>query len=121
MILGRNTKVNLLLDGNKIERSQVLLLGITVDEKQNTKVHASQRARKYLNTTVHASQRTRKYLNTTVHPLQRARKYLNTTVHASQRVRKYLNNDKAKTLCNAFTNSQFYHAPLIWFAAKLLS
>ena len=84
MILGTNTniKVNLLLDGNNIERSQALLLGITIDEKQNAKVHASQRARKYLKTTVHTSQRTRKYLNTTVHPLQRARKYLNTTVHA---------------------------------------
>ena len=35
--------------------------------------------------------------------------------------KKVLSSDKAKTLCNAFTNSQFYYAPLIWmFAEKLL-
>ena len=37
-----------------------------------------------------------------------------------QRIRKYLSTDKAKTLCNAFINSKFYYAPLIWmFAGKL--
>ena len=35
--------------------------------------------------------------------------------------KKVLSSDKVKTLCNAFTNSQFYYAPLIWmFAEKLL-
>ena len=42
-------------------------------------------------------------------------------LHSLQRIRKYLSTDKAKKLCNAFINSQFYYAPSIWmFAGKLL-
>ena len=42
-------------------------------------------------------------------------------LHALQRIRKYLSTDDAKTLCNAFINTQFYYAPLIWMSAgKLL-
>ena len=42
MILGANTdmKVNLFLDGNKIEKSQeIVLLGITIDDKLSFKTH----------------------------------------------------------------------------------
>ena len=42
MILGTNTdiKINLFLDGNKIEKSQeVFLLGITIDDKLSFKRH----------------------------------------------------------------------------------
>ena len=42
MILGTNTdiKVNLFLDGNKIQQSQeVVLLGITIDDKVSLKAH----------------------------------------------------------------------------------
>ena len=42
-------------------------------------------------------------------------------LHSLQRRRKYLSTDKAKKLCNAFIDSQFYYAPSIWmFAGKLL-
>ena len=35
-------------------------------------------------------------------------------LHALNRIRKYLRLEKAKTLGNAFINSQFNYAPLIW-------
>ena len=34
--------------------------------------------------------------------------------HALRRIRKYLTAEKAKQLGNAFIDSQFNHAPLIW-------
>ena len=95
MILGTNTdiKVSLFLDENKIEKSQeVVLLGITIDDKLNFKTHIENICRKA--------------------------KY---KLHTLQNIRKYLSTDKAKTLCNAITNSQFYYALLIWmFPGKLL-
>ena len=86
-------KVNLFLDGNKIEKFQeVVLLGITIDDKLNFKTHVENICRKV--------------------------KY---KLHMLQHIRKYLSTDKAKALFNAFINSQFYYAPLIWmFAGKLL-
>ena len=40
-------------------------------------------------------------------------------LHALRRIRKYLTVEKAKLLANAFINSQFTYAPLIWmFAGK---
>ena len=42
-------------------------------------------------------------------------------LYALQRIRRYLSVDKAKLLANAFTDSQFNYAPLIWmFAGKTL-
>ena len=35
-------------------------------------------------------------------------------LHALRRIRKFLTIEKAKILCNAFIDSQFNHAPLIW-------
>ena len=42
-------------------------------------------------------------------------------LHALQRIRRYLSVDKARLLANAFIDSQFNYAPLIWmFAGKTL-
>ena len=42
-------------------------------------------------------------------------------LHALKRIRRYLSVDKAKLLANAFIDSQFNYAPLIWmFAGKTL-
>ena len=38
----------------------------------------------------------------------------NYKLHASRRTRKYLSLEKAKLLRNAFINSQFNYAPLMW-------
>ena len=95
MILATNNdiKVNLFLDGNKIEKSQeVVLLGITIDDKLSYKTHIENICRKA--------------------------KY---KLHALQRIRKYSNAGKAKRHYNAFISTQFYYASLIWlFAGKLL-
>ena len=43
----------------------------------------------------------------------------NYKLHALRRIRKYLTVEKAKLLADAFINSQFTYAPLIWmFAGK---
>ena len=48
-------------------------------------------------------------------------KHLIGKLHALQRIRRYLSVDKAKLLANAFIDSQFNYAPLIWmFAGKTL-
>ena len=40
--------------------------------------------------------------------------------HSLRRIRKYLGNEKARILANAFIESQFNYAPLIWmFASKM--
>ena len=86
-------KVNLFLDGNKTEKSQeVVLLGTTIDDKLSFKTHIENICRKA--------------------------KY---KLHALQRIWKCLSTDKAKAICSAFINSQFYYAALIWeFAGKWL-
>ena len=38
--------------------------------------------------------------------------------HALRRIRKYLSLDKAELLCNAFINSQFNYAPLVWMFCR---
>ena len=42
----------------------------------------------------------------------------NYKLDASQRIRKYLSLEKAKLLCNAFTNSQFNYAPSVWMFSR---
>ena len=94
MILETNTdvKVNLFLNGYKIEKSHVVVLGITIDDNLTFKTH--------------------------IENIFRTKKH---KLHALQRIRRYLSTDKAKTLYNAFIRSQFCYAPLIWmFAGKLL-
>ena len=42
----------------------------------------------------------------------------NYKLHALRRIRKYLSLEKAKLLCNAFINSQFNCAPLVWMFCR---
>ena len=95
MILGTNTdiRLTLLLDGNKIEKSQeVVLLGITVDDELSFK-H--------------------------VEGIWWKIRY---KLHALRHTREHLSTDGARTLCNAFTPSRFCCVPLIWaFLGKLLN
>ena len=42
----------------------------------------------------------------------------NYKLHALRRIRKYLSLEKAKLLCNAFINSQFNYAPLVWMFCR---
>ena len=42
----------------------------------------------------------------------------NYKLHALRRIRKYLPLEKAKLLCNAFINSQFNYAPLVWMFCR---
>ena len=67
------------------EPNQVELLGITIDKALNFKKH--------------------------IENLCRTTQY---KLHALRRIRKYLTIDKAKLLRNAFIDSQFNYAPLIW-------
>ena len=67
------------------ESDEVELLRITIDKALNFKKH--------------------------IENLCRTAQY---KLHALRRIRKYLTLDKAKLLGNAFINSQFNYAPLIW-------
>ena len=72
--------------------SEVKLLGITIDYDLKFKNHINELCRK-------ASYK----------------------LHVLQRIRRYLSVDKTKLLANAFIDSQFNYAPLIWmFAGKTL-
>ena len=93
MVKNTDIKVNLFLDGNKTKKSQeVVIFGLTLGDKLSFKMHIENNCRKAKD-----------------------------KLHAQQCIRKYLSTDKEKTFCNAFINSQFFYAPLIWmFAGKLL-
>ena len=67
------------------ESDEVELLGITIDKALNFKKHTKN--------------------------LCRTAQY---KLHALRQIRKYLTLDKAKLLGNAFIDSQFNYAPLIW-------
>ena len=79
------------IDESKIESStEVTLLGVKIDKKLKFKNHIEELCRK------------------TVYKLL-----------ALRRIRKYLTVEKVKFLANAFINSQFTYAPLVWmFAGK---
>ena len=83
----------LFINGIKIERtSEIVLLGITIDDQLTFKTH--------------------------IEHICRMAKY---KLRALQRIRNYLSTEKARLLATAFINSQFYYAPLIWmFADKTL-
>ena len=95
MILGKcvTNQLSLFINGIKIERtSEVVLLGITIDDQLTFKTH--------------------------IEYICRMAKY---KLRALQRIRNYLSTEKARLLATAFINSQFYYAPLIWmFAGKTL-
>ena len=95
MILGDRShhKHELKINSIKVEASDdVLLLGITIDKKLTFKQH--------------------------VENLCRKAQY---KLHALRRIRKFLTIEKAKMLGNAFIDSQFNYAPLLWmFCRKTL-
>ena len=71
------------------ESNEVILLGITIDNKLVFKKH--------------------------IENLCRTAQY---KLHALTRIRKYLTLDKAILFGNTFTNSQFNYAPLIWMCSR---
>ena len=93
MVLGTKEADSFVLNigKNKIESStEVTLLGVKIDKQLKFKSHIEELCRK-------AAYK----------------------LHALRRIRKYLTVEKAKLLANAFINSQFTYAPLIWmFAGK---
>ena len=93
LILGEKHRLKYSLKIGSItikESDEVELLGITIDKALNLK---------------------------NIEHLCHTAKY---KFHALRRIRKYLTLDKAKLLGNAFIDSQFNYAPLIWiFAIKL--
>ena len=95
MVLGANKNdcFNLNVAGKVIlSSSEVKLLEITIDYELKLKKHINELCRK-------ASYK----------------------LHALQKIRRYLSVDKARLLANAFIDSQFNYAPLIWmFAGKIL-
>ena len=88
MILGKGSRLPVILNikNIKIRESQnIILLGLTIDNCSSFKDHIDVLSR-------NASYR----------------------LHALRRIRKYLTPDKAKDLYNAFVNSQFSYASIIW-------
>ena len=93
MVLGIKEADSFILNigKSKTESStEVMLLGVKIDKQLKFKSHIEELCRK-------AAYK----------------------LHALRRIRKYLTVEKAKLLANAFINSQFTYAPLIWmFAGK---
>ena len=92
MILGDKShqKHELKVNSIKVEASDdVLLLGITIDKKLSSKQYAENLCRK-----------------------------AQYKLHALRRIRKFLTIEKAKMLGNAFTDSQFNYAPLLWMFCR---
>ena len=93
MVLGdkQNTSFVLNINGKKINNSREIdLLGIVIDNQLKFKKHIENLCKK-----------------------------ASFKLHALRRIRKFLTVEKARILANAFINSQFNYAPLIWmFASK---
>ena len=88
MILGKSTRQSIILNINNIkirESSSVVLLGPTIDDRFTFKDHINILCRR-----------------------------ASFKLHALRRIRKYLTTVKAKLLYNAFINSQFNYASIIW-------
>ena len=93
MILGKKKRnsVKLIINTIEIEESrEVVLLGITIINN-------------------------RLIFNEHIDNLCRTANY---KLHALRRIRKHLSLEKAKLLCNAFINSQFNYAPLVWMFCR---
>ena len=91
MVLGTKENDSFILNigKNKIENlTEVTLMRVKIDKQLKFKSHIEQLCRK-------AAYK----------------------LHALRRIRKYLAVEKAKLLANAFFNSQFTYAPLIWMIA----
>ena len=95
MVLGSKDErsFNIHINNVQIKNSnKVTLLGIIIDKNLTFKTHISELCRR-------ASYK----------------------LHSLRRIRKYLTVEKAKLLANAFINSQFNYAPLIWMFANKCS
>ena len=92
MILGKSSRLPVILNISNIEireSQKVMLLGLTIDNCLTFKDHTDTLCR-------NASYK----------------------FHALRRIRKYLTPDKAKVLYNAFINSQFNYASIIWMFCR---
>ena len=92
MVLGNKDErsFNIHINNVQIKNSnKVTLLGIIIDKNLTFKTHISELCRR-------ASYK----------------------LHSLRRIRKYLTAEKLKLLANAFINSQFNYAPLIWMFAN---
>ena len=92
MILGKKKQnsIKLIIDTTGIEESRkIVLLGIPIDNILAFNEHTDNLCRK-----------------------------ANYKLHALRRTRKYSSLEKAKILCNAFINSQFNYAPLVWMFCR---
>ena len=88
MILGKSTRQSRILNINNIkirESSCVVLLGLTIDNRLTFMDHVNIMCWR-----------------------------ASFKLHALRRIRKYLTTNKAKLLYNAFINSQFDYASIIW-------
>ena len=86
----KRNSVKLVINTTEIEESRkVVLLGITIDNLLIFNEHIDNLCRT-----------------------------ANYKLHALRRIRKYLSLEKAKLLCNAFINSQFNYAPLVWMFCR---
>ena len=95
MILGKcvANQLFLFINGIKIERtSEVVLLGITIDDQLTFKTHIQY-----------------------ICPMAKYK------LRALQRITDYLSTEKARLLASAFINSQFFYAPLIFAGKTLIS
>ena len=95
MILGKGSRLPVILNINNIkirESQKVILLGLTIDNCLTFKDH--------------------------IDTLCRNASY---KLHALRRIRKYLTPDKAKVLYNAFINSQFSYASIVWMFCRKMN
>jgi len=90
MILGSTEKPHLVLNSIILKPdTEVILLGITIDNRLTFENHISK--------------------------LCRTASY---KLHALRRIRSYISEKKAKELCSAFINSQFNYSSLIWMFCR---
>ena len=86
----KRNSVKLIIDSTEIEESiKIVLLGIAIDNLLTFNEHIDNLCRR-----------------------------ANYKLYALRRIRKYLSLEKAKLLCNAFINSQFSYAPLVWIFCR---
>ena len=89
MVLNKNDRFNVNVAGKVIPSpNEVKLFGITIDYELKFKKHINELLSK-----------------------------VSYQLHALQRIRRYLSVGKARLLANAFIDSQFIYAPLIWMSA----
>ena len=95
MILGKDLRLPIILNIKNIkirESQKVILLGLTIDNCLTFKDHIDTLCRN-----------------------------ANYKLHTLRRTRKYLTPDKVKVLYNAFINSQFSYASIVWMFCRKMN